>query len=445
MACSSTFTLVSVLLLMAAGQLCLAVHPLLVFLIDGFRYDYLDDLNSLPGFKGLVSRGVKVDAMKPDFPSLSYPNYYSLMTGRHCDVHQMTGNYMWDESSGKEFLIGVNSDSRLPLWWNGSEPLWVTLQKLGKKVFMYYWPGCEVEILGVRPTFCEEYVYNPSMANLTDSIERSLNLLKSGDANMAAIYYEKIDVEGHHFGPDSPQIKIALQQLDTAMQMLNSKIKEKDMLDQVNVVMFSDHGMTKIEWMDKVIELDKYINMSDVVKMMDKGPVVSLWIQGDKFQQVHAALSKLPNMRAYAREDIPDSFHYKGGKFVAPLTLVADPGWFIVQNKDKLPYWKNDTSGETSAWQNGWHGYDNDFKDMGGFFLAAGPDFKQNFRALPIRSVDVYNVLCRTLGVEPLPNNGSWSRVKNLLNNSGGLHLPTTQWICWLALLETLLALRHYF
>ncbi|XP_049610500.1 glycerophosphocholine cholinephosphodiesterase ENPP6 isoform X2 [Syngnathus scovelli] len=357
----------------------------------------------------------------------------------------MTGNYMWDESSGKEFLIGVNSDSRLPLWWNGSEPLWVTLQKLGKKVFMYYWPGCEVEILGVRPTFCEEYVYNPSMANLTDSIERSLNLLKSGDANMAAIYYEKIDVEGHHFGPDSPQIKIALQQLDTAMQMLNSKIKEKDMLDQVNVVMFSDHGMTKIEWMDKVIELDKYINMSDVVKMMDKGPVVSLWIQGDKFQQVHAALSKLPNMRAYAREDIPDSFHYKGGKFVAPLTLVADPGWFIVQNKDKLPYWKNDTSGETSAWQNGWHGYDNDFKDMGGFFLAAGPDFKQNFRALPIRSVDVYNVLCRTLGVEPLPNNGSWSRVKNLLNNSGGLHLPTTQWICWLALLETLLALRHYF
>lgn len=48
---------------------------------------------------------------------------------------------------------------------------------------------------------------------------------RSGDATMAAIYYEKIDVEGHHFGPDSPQIKIAVQQLDTAMQMLNDKIK----------------------------------------------------------------------------------------------------------------------------------------------------------------------------------------------------------------------------
>nr|XP_019934808.1 PREDICTED: ectonucleotide pyrophosphatase/phosphodiesterase family member 6-like [Paralichthys olivaceus] len=123
------------------GHLCVAVHPLLVFLIDGFRYDYMDDLHTLPGFRELVGNGVKVDYMTPDFPSLSYPNYYSLMTGRHCDVHQMTGNYMWDAASKKEFLIGTNSDSRLPLWWDGSEPLWVTLQKLGKNVFMYYWPG----------------------------------------------------------------------------------------------------------------------------------------------------------------------------------------------------------------------------------------------------------------------------------------------------------------
>lgn len=56
-------------------------HPLLVFLIDGFRYDYLDELDDLPGFRELVNSGVKVDYMTPDFPSLSYPNYYTLMTG----------------------------------------------------------------------------------------------------------------------------------------------------------------------------------------------------------------------------------------------------------------------------------------------------------------------------------------------------------------------------
>ncbi|XP_076594632.1 glycerophosphocholine cholinephosphodiesterase ENPP6 isoform X2 [Chaetodon auriga] len=386
--------LLLLLLLLGAGQQCLAARPLLVFLIDGFRYDYMDDLHVLPGFRELVDIGVKVDYMTPDFPSLSYPNYYTLMTGRHCDVHQMTGNYMWDEASKKEFLIGTNPDSRLPLWWDGSEPLWVTLQKLGKKVFMYYWPGCEVEILGVRPSFCEKYVYNPSEKNLTDSIVNALNVLRSGQAGMAAIYYEKIDVEGHHFGPDSHQVRSAVQQLDLAMQTLNSKIKEKNMVNQLNIVLFSDHGMTKIQWMEKVIELDKYINMSDIFKMMDRGPVVSLWPKDNKYKE----------------------------------------------NKARLPYWKND-SGEPSAWQNGWHGYDNEFLDMRGFFLATGPDFKRNVRAAPIRAVDVYNVMCWTLGVEPLPNNGSWTRVEYLLNGSDGPFQPTTPWTCCLILLGVLLKL----
>ncbi|XP_042349598.1 glycerophosphocholine cholinephosphodiesterase ENPP6 [Plectropomus leopardus] len=434
----SLLRLVPLLLLLGAGQRCLAARPLLVFLIDGFRYDYMDDLHALPGFAELASNGVKVDYMTPDFPSLSYPNYYSLMTGRHCDIHHMTGNYMYDEASKKEFLIGTNLDSRLPLWWDGSEPLWVTLQKLGQNVFMYYWPGCEVEILGVRPSFCEEYVYNPTEKNLTDSMENALNVLRSGQAGMAAIYYEKIDVEGHHFGPDSHQVRTAVRQLDLAMQTLNSKIKEKNMVNELNIVLFSDHGMTKLQWMEKVIELEKYINMSAIIKMMDRGPVVSLWPKDNKYQEVYAALSQVPNMRVYARQEIPERFHFKGGKFVSPLTLVAEPGWFITENKEKLPYWKND-SGEPSAWQNGWHGYDNEFIDMRGFFLAMGPDFKRNFRAGPIRAVDVYNVMCRTLGVKPLPNNGSWSRVEYFLNGSDGPSQPTA--LCCMCLLGILLAL----
>ena len=148
-------------------------------------------------------------------------------------------------------------------------------------------------------------------------------VFRSGQAAMAAIYYEKIDVEGHHFGPDSNQVRTAVRQLDLAMQMLNKKIKvsymilfiyiyitfvniitaaaflvmyfccmlwlplqEKNMVNQLNIMLFSDHGMTKIQWMEKVIELDQYINMSDIVKMMDRGPVVSLWPKDNKYQTV---------------------------------------------------------------------------------------------------------------------------------------------------------------
>lgn len=56
-----------------------------MLLLDGFRSDYIseDALASLPGFREIVNRGVKVDYLTPDFPSLSYPNYYTLMTGEY--------------------------------------------------------------------------------------------------------------------------------------------------------------------------------------------------------------------------------------------------------------------------------------------------------------------------------------------------------------------------
>ncbi|XP_004696518.1 glycerophosphocholine cholinephosphodiesterase ENPP6 [Echinops telfairi] len=303
-----------------------AGRKLLVFLLDGFRSDYISDeaLESLPGFKEIVSRGVKVDYLTPDFPSLSYPNYYTLMTGRHCEVHQMTGNYMWDPSTNKSFDIGVNRDSLMPLWWNGSEPLWITLTKARRKVYMYYWPGCEVEILGVRPTYCLEYKNVPTDINFANAVSDALDALKSGRADLAAIYYERIDVEGHHYGPLSPQRKDALKAVDTVLKYMTT------------------------------------------------------WIQ----------------------------------------------------NREVLPFWMNST-GKREGWQRGWHGYDNELLDMRGIFLAFGPDFNANFRAAPIRSVDVYNVMCNVAGVTPLPNNGSWSRVKCMLKNqkSSAPSVQLSRWV----------------
>ncbi|XP_033016366.1 glycerophosphocholine cholinephosphodiesterase ENPP6 [Lacerta agilis] len=416
------------LLLTLASSSLARRKKLLLFLIDGLRHDYISDeaLESLPGFREIVKRGVKVDYLTPDFPSLSYPNYYTLMTGRHCDVHQMTGNYMWDASTNMSFDIGVNQESLLPLWWNGSEPLWVTMMKAKRKVFMYYWPGCEVEILGTRPTYCLPYYSVPTDGNFSNAVDSAIEFLRKGRADMAAVYYERIDVEGHHYGPSSIQRKNALKAVDNVLHNMTKLIKDKGLQNDLNVILFSDHGMTDIYWMEKVIELRNCINMSDVIQVKDRGPVVSLWPAKEKQSEVYNKLKNVPHMTVYRKEDIPARFYYKEGKFVSPLTLVAEEGWFIVESKEKLPFWENGT-GKRDAWQNGWHGYDNELMDMRGFFLAYGPDFKSNFRAAPIRSVDVYNVMCKVAGIQPLPNNGSWSRVQCMLKNNASL-APSFQW-----------------
>ncbi|XP_060040782.1 glycerophosphocholine cholinephosphodiesterase ENPP6 isoform X3 [Erinaceus europaeus] len=382
-------------------------RKLLVFLLDGFRSDYISDeaLESLPGFKEIVNKGVKVDYLTPDFPSLSYPNYYTLMTGpdgagvqsplihflpsllphweygskwfggaegRHCEVHQMIGNYMWDPNTNKSFDIGVNRDSLMPLWWNGSEPLWITLTRAKRKVHMYYWPGCEVEILGVRPTYCLEYKNVPTDINFANAVSDALDSLKSGRADLAAIYHERIDVEGHHYGPSSPQRKDALRAVDTVLKYMTTWIQERGLQDNLNVIIFSDHGMTDIFWMDKVIELNQYISLGDVQQVKDRGPVVSLWPAPGKHSEVYNKLRAVEHMTVYEKDAIPSRFYYKKGKFVSPLTLVADEGWFITESREVLPFWMNST-GKREGWQRGWHGYDNELMDMRGIFLAFGP------------------------------------------------------------------------
>ncbi|XP_078222314.1 glycerophosphocholine cholinephosphodiesterase ENPP6 isoform X7 [Callithrix jacchus] len=345
----------------------------------------------------------------------------------------MIGNYMWDPNTNKSFDIGVNKDSLMPLWWNGSEPLWVTLIKAKRKVFMYYWPGCEVEILGIRPTYCLEYKNVPTDINFANAISDALDSLRSGRADLAAIYHERIDVEGHHYGPASPQRKDALKAVDTVLKYMTQWIQERGLQDELNVIIFSDHGMTDIFWMDKVIELNEYISLNALQQVKDRGPVVSLWPAPGKHSEIYDNLSTVEHMTIYEKEAIPGRFRYKKGKFVSPLTLVADEGWFITENREMLPFWMNST-GKREGWQRGWHGYDNELMDMRGIFLAFGPDFKSNFRAAPIRSVDVYNVMCNVMGIAPLPNNGSWSRVMCMLKGSAGATPPTQPSHCALAL-----------
>ncbi|XP_078071224.1 glycerophosphocholine cholinephosphodiesterase ENPP6 [Mustelus asterias] len=398
---------------------CSAKRKLLVFLIDGFRFDYIkqEELQNLPALREIVERGVKADYLMPEFPSLSYPNYYSLMTGHYCEVHQMIGNYMWDQQTNTSFLIGENEDSRLPMWWEASEPIWVTMMKNKRPVYMYYWPGCEVEIRGVKPTYCRNYYYYPSDRNFTTAALDAIEALSQGKAEMAGVYYERNDVEGHHFGPWSKQRKEATKALDDTLRKMNARIQELSLQNDLNVILFSDHGMTEIFWMEKVIELDKYINMTDVLNMLDRGPLVSLWPKQGKQNEVYSNLKNVKGMNVYKKDEIPDKYHYKGGKFVAPITLFADQGWFITENIQKLPYWANGTDGK-EGWQHGWHGYDNQLNDMRGFFLAYGPDFRKNYKSPSIRVVDVYNVMCHVVGLNPLPNNGTWSKVKLMLNNN---------------------------
>ncbi|XP_005112660.2 glycerophosphocholine cholinephosphodiesterase ENPP6 [Aplysia californica] len=387
---------------------------LLVILLDGFRWDYVDKLN-LGSFKRIIKEGTHAKYMKNDFPTLSYPNYYTIMTGLHTESHGMTGNYMYDMSRDEYFLIGTNPEQSNPHWWGGGEPLWVTANRQGMSSYMFYWLGCEVEIRGVRPEFCQPYTGVPTMPDFRSALTTSFNLLTNGTTNLTAVYSEQPDAVGHHYGPDSDQLAATLRQVDAEISALLDRLDALEDDHKFNVIIVSDHGMTSVSE-SRVINITSVLTRDLFVTVMEQGAVASVYInQTSKIDQVYNLLKDFhPHMKAYKQRNIPDRYFYKGGKYVGQVTCMADLGWTILQPvSPDFPLKKGTPMAGT-------HGYDNKERDMRGIFYALGPRFPKGRSVEFLHAVDPYSVMCKVLGITAAPNNGSLERVNSLFQTSTG-------------------------
>jgi len=127
-------------------------RTLILVSLDGFRWDYLDKFKSqTPHLNQLASEGVRMERLIPVFPSLTFPNHYTIVTGLYPEHHGIVNNRMYDPNFKDSFYIFDNPGPTNGLWWGG-EPIWVTAIKQGRTADCMFWPGSEAEIDGVRPT-----------------------------------------------------------------------------------------------------------------------------------------------------------------------------------------------------------------------------------------------------------------------------------------------------
>src|SRR5215813_15466520 len=69
--------------------------PVILISLDGFRADYIDR-GLTPTLAALAADGVHAKAMKPSFPTLTFPNHYTLVTGLYPDHHGIVANRFTD-------------------------------------------------------------------------------------------------------------------------------------------------------------------------------------------------------------------------------------------------------------------------------------------------------------------------------------------------------------
>lgn len=244
-----------------------------------------------------------------------------LFAGLYEESHGIIGNVMYDP----EFNENFTTRSTESKWWNGGEPIWITAVKQGLKSATYFWPGSEAEIRGFRPTTYKKYATVDTQVQI-DTVTDWL----TGDIDLAVMYIPQPDKVGHRYGPNSPEVRQKVREVDGAVGYLLDQLQEKKLLSVVNLVLTSDHGMTEIDFRNKRIEIASLVDLKDIVRTSDRGPLMHITPVDGKLDSVYEALQRSDKMTVYKKEDIPDFWHYKNNRRVMPLLCVADEGWSVL-------------------------------------------------------------------------------------------------------------------
>ncbi|MGY8751612.1 MAG: alkaline phosphatase family protein [Fidelibacterota bacterium] len=372
-------------------------NPLILISMDGFRWDYFDKTET-PNFDELISGGSKSAALIPSFPTKTFPNHITIVTGNYPENHGIVANRMYDNLFDEYYYIGEGSKPVLDGKWYEAEPIWVTAEKQGKRAMTMFWPASEAEIMGVRPT--EYFVYDGSVPH-DDRIDQILEWVDYPPEKRPAFistYFSHTDDYGHRYGPDSKEILQAIGEMDRAMGRLIFGLKVRGLFEKVNILLVSDHGMAKTS-SDSMIFLDDLIDMS-LINIIDGTPVAAIQPLEDLDSIYNILKNSNSEMDIYKKGETPKRLHYNNHRRIQPLTLSAKEHWSI-STKD---YFIEDDHAQ--QFNGATHGYDPKYISMRGVFLAHGPAFKKNFIGPGISNIHLYEMMCKIIGISPANNDG---------------------------------------
>lgn len=376
--------------------------------LDGFRADFLQrDLT--PALKAFIESGVSPKHMLPSFPSLTFPNHFTLATGLYPESHGIVSNQFWDPVLEEEFYYTNTSNSMQPKWWN-AEPIWVTAEKRGIKTAVHMWPGSEAHINNQDPTYLDKYNGSEALDIKVNRVLQWLDLPQKDRPQFIGAYVPNVDADGHQYGPNSTEIRATIVEVDGMLTGLIEGLLKRNLTEIINIVIVSDHGMATTS-NERLLQLDDYIDMS-LVDHIDGWPLRGLGLKNPDrdvpivYEQLLTA-SKGKQFDVYTRETMPERYHFSNNDRIAPIWVVPRAGWVVIEKED-FDISAAKTSG-TIYRPRGLHGYDHEHPLMRAIFVARGPAFphQPNSRVPVFQNIEVYNIVCDSLGIEPHPNNGT--------------------------------------
>ncbi|GAU88702.1 hypothetical protein RvY_01345-2 [Ramazzottius varieornatus] len=392
--------------------------PLLVVSFDGFRADLLQNTHAL---RMVAEHGLRAPHMRPVYPSNTFPNHYSIVTGLYPESHGIIDNTFSNADFSKTFATYLKSRFE-PEWWKG-RPIWEIAKKQGRKVFAHFWPGSEAIINGVQPDHWVKFTLNETVQSRVKTLIDFLTLERESRPDLILSYYPEPDWTAHNKGLYSAEFAKAIASVNEFVGSLMQGLAENRLMDCVDVIFLSDHGLADYSYTtyptgvlkDKLTasELTK-INIFDGLGSHNRIAPLPGGAAVDKIAETLQCTDRSSPYRVYTNRTIPRRYHHTNSDRIAPILLTAN-----------ITHALHSESHKNYSRVYAFHGWDPVFFEMRAIFIAYGPSFRTNVTVEPFQNVELYNLFAEMLDIQAVGNNGTDGSLLHLLRHSTNRPRPS--------------------
>ena len=380
-------------------------HYVVLVSLDGFRWDYPAKYGA-PHLLALGKQGVWApQGMLPSFPSLTFPNHFSIVTGLYPEHHGLVANSFYDEARQSRYAISDPKAVGDGSWYTGV-PLWSLAESQGMRTACLFWPGSEAAIAGQQPTYYLRFDDKIDPEARIDQVLAWLKLPAADRPHFITLYYSSPDHEGHQFGPDAPETRAAVARVDALVGKLKAGLDATGL--PIDLVVVSDHGMAKVEggW----ITLDQF---ADLAGFETSGALLYGKTEADR-ERVYNQLKKASGQFVvYRRKDVPAELNFNQNPREGDPVVIATGPYAIRAHAP--PAGRPDNPPIA-----GMHGFDpHKMPEMKASFFAAGPDIVAGKTVAPFENVNLYPWLAHLLGLNPPKTDGSLNVLAGTLRDGG--------------------------
>ena len=360
--------------------------------IDGLPASMLGN-GMLPTLNRIADEGVRAEWMNASYPTLTFPNHYTLVTGLRPDHHGIVHNNMLDEHLGR--FVSKEDSANDGRWWGG-EPIWTTLQKQGGIAATMFWPGSRAEIGGQRPRYSRVFDKTVTANARVDQILTWLDLPQRQRPQLYTLYFDQYDVAAHIAGARSRLAMASLREIDTALARLRDGLSARGYADKTALIVVSDHGMADVRQANSVL-LDDMLDVAHY-DIESWGTFIGLRPHADSVDLVmRTFIGRHDHFECWRKGELPAAWRYGSHPRIPPIVCQVDAGWRVQGRQN--PAQTQPIKGE--------HGFAPEDPAMRSVFVANGPAFRSGVVLPPFDNVDLYPLLAHLLHVQPAANDGS--------------------------------------